>query len=130
MNYAITPSIDGHYIILTVSGETNRKIAMQHNREAHALGRKLGINRYLVDVREARNTDSIVENYDFAYKDMSETENIDRLARVAILSSPGDHSHDFIETVTRNSGLNVKLFNDPELARLFLADEESLNKSP
>ena len=81
-------------------------------------------------MREARNTDSIVENYDFAYKDMSETENIDRLARVAILSSPGDHSHDFIETVTRNSGLNVKLFNDPELARLFLTDEESLNKSP
>jgi hypothetical protein len=123
MNYTITPSVDGKYIILTVKEEINRKTAMQQNLEAHALGRKLGINRYLVDVTEARNTDSIQDSYDFAYKDMRETEDIDRLARIAVLVSPGDHSHDFIETVSRNTGLTVEIFTDLELAKLFLADK-------
>ncbi|MBW1814413.1 MAG: hypothetical protein JRJ39_12290 [Deltaproteobacteria bacterium] len=75
---------------------------MKQNLEAHTLGGKLGINRYLVDVTESRNTDSVMESYDFAYEDMKNTEGIDLYARVALLVSPGDHSHDFIETVTTN----------------------------
>jgi hypothetical protein len=123
MKYTIKPSKDGKYIILTVVGEINRQSAMKQNLEAHALGKKLGINRHLVDVTEARNTDSVAESYDFAYTDMKETEGIDIYARVATLVSPGDHSHDFIETVARNSGLNVKIFTDPDLARQFLTKE-------
>jgi len=120
MTYTITPSRDGRYIVLKVFGEINRRIAMKQNVEAHALGRKLGINRYLVDVTEACNTDTVQDSYEFAYKDMNGTEGIDRSARVATLVSPGDHSHDFIETVCRNAGLNVKLFTDPEMARSHL----------
>ena len=112
MNYTITPSGDGKYITLTVTGEIHRKAAMQQNLQAHALGRKLGINRYLVDVTGARNTDSVKDSYDFAYTDMSVTEGIDKTARVATLVDPDDHSHDFIETVSRNSGLNVTFFTD------------------
>lgn len=114
--YAITPSADGRYIVIKVRGEINRKAAMQQNLEAHALGRKMGVNRYLVDVTEAKNTDSVRDSYDFAYTDMSITEGIDKAARVSTLVSQGDHSHDFIEIVSRNSGLNVTLFTDRELA--------------
>ena len=120
MNYTITPSKDGKYIILKIQGEINRQSAMKQNLEAHTLGGKLGINRYLVDVKESRNTDSVMESYDFAYEDMKNTEGIDLYARVAFLVSPGDHSHDFIETVTTNSGLNVKIFTDFDLAMQFL----------
>ena len=70
MNYSLAPSEDGKYIILTVRGEINRKIALQRNLEAHALGRKLGVNRYLVDVTAAKNTDTVKDSYDFAYTDM------------------------------------------------------------
>lgn len=114
--YTITPSADGRYIVVKVCGEINRKTAMQQILEAHALGRRLGVNRYLVDVTAARNTDSVRDSYDFAYTDMSDTEGIDKAARVATLVSQGDHSHDFIEIVSRNSGLNVTLFTDRELA--------------
>jgi len=120
MNYTITPSKDGKYIILKIQGEINRQSAMKQNLEAHTLGEKLGMNRYLVDVTESRNTDSVMESYDFAYEDMKNTEGIDLYARVALLVSPGDHSHDFIETVTTNSGLNVKIFTDFDLAMQFL----------
>jgi hypothetical protein len=123
MKYTIRPSKDGKYIILKIVGEINSQSAMNQNLEAHAMGRELGINRYLVDVTEARNTDSAADSFNFANKDMKETEGIDVYARVATLVSPEDHSHDFIETVTRNSGLFVKIFTDPDLARQFLTEE-------
>jgi len=62
-------------------------------------------------------------NYDFACSDMKKTEGIDLYARAPILVSPGDHSHDFIETVALNAGLNVRIFTGPELAREFLTEE-------
>jgi hypothetical protein len=115
-SYTITPATDGPYIILEVTGNINRQLAMQQNIEAHALGKQLRLNRYLVDVTEARNTDSVADSYDFAYKDMSDTPQIDRAARVATLVRPGDSSHDFIEIVAKNAGLDVTLFSDRELA--------------
>ena len=37
-------------------------------------------------------------------------------ARVALLVSPGDHSHDFVETAARNAYLDVTLFRDKDAA--------------
>ena len=96
----------------------------EYNLQAHALGKKLGINRYLVDVTEARNVDNTFEKYNFAYKDMKQEPAIDKAARVAILVSPGDHSHDFIETVTRNIGLDVTLFTDRQKAIEYLEQDD------
>jgi len=120
LEYKITPSDDAKYVTLTAIGEINRNIAIQANLEAHALGKKMGVNRYLIDVTEARNTDSTVDSYDFAYNDMRKLEGIDQFARVAVLNSPGDSSHDFIVTVCRNAGLNVTQFTDPKQAKEFL----------
>ncbi len=80
----------------------------------------MGINRYLVDVTQAKNTDSVQDSYEFAYNDMKTAEGIDQYARVATLVSADDHSHDFIETVSRNAGLNVRIFTDPEKAKKHL----------
>ena len=70
-----------------------------------------------------KNTDSILGSFEFAYSDMINTEEIDKNPRGAILVSPFDHSHDFIETVLINAGLNVKLFRDPDLAKSFLINK-------
>jgi len=96
---------------------------MRQNREGHSLGKELGINRYLVDTTGARNTDTIKDSYDFAYADMRNTNDIDKTAVVALLVSPVDHSHDFIETVARNTGLNVTQFTERRLAGSFLGNE-------
>jgi len=116
MKYTIKPSADGLYIVLKVKGEITREQAMKQNVEAHALGRKLGINRYLVDATQCRNVETVSNNYGFAYQDMAEADDIDRTARVATLVSPDDHSHDFIETVAKNSGLNMTLFRNRKQA--------------
>ena len=89
---------------------------MKQNLETHALGDELGISRYLVEATEAVNVDSTLENYSFAYTDMQTPTGINKAAIVALLVSPDDHSHDFIETVSRNAGLNVTIFRDRELA--------------
>ncbi|MFC1569303.1 hypothetical protein ACFL4L_03645 [bacterium] len=116
MAYTIHPSADGNYIVLKVTGDISRELAMQYDIEAHKLGDELGINRYLMDMTESRNVDSVMESYKFAYDDLPETSTIDKSACVALLVSPNDHSHDFIETVTRNIGLNVTLFRDRDEA--------------
>lgn len=123
MSSANTVSPDGKYIIQKVVGEINAELAMQYNHESHALGRQLGIRRYLVDLTECHNTDSVRGNYGFAYKDMPTDEGVDRLARVALLAAVEDHSHDFVVIVTRNAGLNVSLFRDrDEAIRHLLAE--------
>ena len=130
MGYTITLSDDGEYIVLKVTGFISRESAMRQNLEAHALGRRLQIDRYLVDLREARNVESPAEAYDFAYKDMQLAEGIDLNAIVATLVSPDDHSHDFIETVSRNAGLNVTLFTDLDLAKQHLKHAKSVRRFP
>jgi hypothetical protein len=85
---------------------------MTDNIDAHAMGRELGIQRYLVDMTESRNAESVLANYDFARKEIWETPEIDKTALVSVLVSPDDHSHDFIETVARNAGLRVTIFRD------------------
>ena len=119
MAYTITLSSDKTYIMLKVVGETTRESAMEQNIKAHALAKKLGINKFLVDMTESRNTDSVIDNYKFAYEDMT-TPDIDPSARVAAIISPDDNSHDFVITAMMNSGLNVALFNDIESAKKFL----------
>ena len=67
MEYTITPSTDGMFIIIKVKGNITRKTAMKMNLEAHALGKQLKVRRYLVDVTEAKNTDVPLEDYEFAH---------------------------------------------------------------
>ena len=116
MSYTISPSADKKYIVLKHFGEINRKLGLERVIEAHALGAKLGINRYLVDLTEAKNVDSIHESYEYAYEDSKTANGIDRGARAAMLVDPEDHSHDFVETALRNAGHNVTLFRDRDSA--------------
>lgn len=116
MSYTIRPAASRSYIVLKIKGDLTSEMALRQDLEAHFLGKKLGISRYLVDATESRNVDSVSNNYDFAFKDIMISPDIDKNARVALLVSPEDNSHDFVETVARNAGLDVTLFRDRDLA--------------
>lgn len=120
MAYTISISPDRAYIVLTIDGPITRNAALAWNLEAHAVGRKEGIRFFLVDVTRARNIDSALDDYQFAYTDMRSTPGIDRDACVAVITSAEDHSHDFFQTVARNAGLNVTFFTDRTAAEKFL----------
>ena len=119
MTYSIEIIKDERYILITVHGKINREAATAINAEAHALGKSNGINKYLEDLRDARNDDTVSNNYKFAYQDMK-IETFDRFARVAILVDSNDHSHDFIETVSKNAGFFLSLFTDQKEAIKYL----------
>jgi hypothetical protein len=121
---SIEPSADGIYIIVKLFGSYTCSRSMEDTLAAHALGEKLGLDRYLVDLEECRNTDSIVANYEFAKKNMMEEPGFNKRAIVALLVSPDDHSHDFVETVSRNAGLSVRIFRDRNSAEEYLLKGE------
>ncbi len=116
MSYKITPADNGKYITIKMVGDMTRDVANQHVLEAHALGAELGIRCYLVDVTESRNTESVLDNYKFAHADVRSIPGMDRRACVAVLVAPGDHSHDFYETLARNAGIDSTLFRDRDEA--------------
>jgi len=116
MNYSIKVADTGDYILIDVHGDVNGEIAMQYTTESHKLGNELGIMRFLVDLRKATNVQMVGDNYHFVNKDIAKAPAVDRRAKVAFLVSKEDHSHDFIETVLRNSGHNVTLFRDKDEA--------------
>ncbi len=94
-------------------------------KEALALGEELGLNCYLTDVTEARNEDTATSNYNYAYSEMPKVRGGERSkSRVASLVHPADHSHDFVETVSRNAGIDVRLFTDLDKALKFLETGE------
>ena len=111
-----TISPDGKYIIHTIVGEINARIANELNHDLVEMGRRHNINRYLTDLTECRNVDSVVDNYNFAYRDLPSDPAINRSDRVALLVAAEDHSHDFIAITCQNAGFNVTLFRDREEA--------------
>lgn len=122
MKHSVSVSEDGKYIVLKASGTISRVQVIIFFIEAHALGQQHGLERYLVDFTECRNTDTVLRNYTLAYQDMKDPR-IDQSARTALLVSVHDHSHDFLETLLRNAGNDVTLFQDHELAVWHLLKE-------
>lgn len=112
MEYTITPSPDGRYIVIKVTGQITRTSVIECLIASNKMGQALGIDKYLMDVTESRNVASAFENYQLAYQDIPNIPNIERSACMAILVSPHDSSHGFLEVASRNSGLNMNLFRD------------------
>lgn len=128
MDYSIAPSDDGKYILIVVRGEIDGQLAAKITQEAHALGRELGINRFLQDLTACRNQQTETQNYTFARKDLLRQEGLDYTARLAMLVSPDDPSHDFVATVAHNSGLDVRLFHDRDAAIKYLFEGKKPHK--
>lgn len=111
MAYAIDVSEDRTHITLKFRGTSGRP-EFQGVLDAHALGARLGIRRYLVDLTEAVNPDTAIEDYQLAFSDFPANAAIDRFATVVALVRPGDHSHDFLVTVFQNAGFHIDLYED------------------
>jgi hypothetical protein len=75
-----------------------------------------------LDLTHAINQESTTDQYHYAYTDMSSTQGLDRFAICAALIDPADSSHDFIETVLRNAGFNLRLLSNPAQAMAFLGN--------
>lgn len=122
MSYTIDISDNRKFFRVRVNGDVSAQLACKWSAELQEASRAHGIRRFLFDVRTSRNVSNVLENYMFAYNDAKELQ-LERNARSAILASPEDRSHDFVETVMRNVGYNVTVFSDESSAVSWLEED-------
>jgi hypothetical protein len=125
MNYEINLSDSGKYIIVTVNSDMTRALAEQVGMEAMHLSKKNKINLFFYDLRNSINKESVNSNYIFAKQDVNRIEP-DQANKIVMLTSPNDNSHKFVETVLRNAGHNVLMFNDKDKALEWLLEETEI----
>lgn len=116
MSYEISLAKSEKYIIVRVTANITRKLAVQFSQAAYRFGAESNLDRYLFDVRGVKNVESVFSNYEYVNQDKVQLA-FARPVRAAILVTEGDRSHDFTVTVNRNAGFNF---------RLFIAEEEAL----
>jgi len=122
MKYRISISESGRYIICKVFGPMTADIARQFAEGMDSLSRIKKIKRFLIDARKAPNVSGVLRNYTFVHRDMKDLD-LQRDVRSAILTDPGNGSHDFVETVNKNAGYDVRVFNDEEAAIAWVDEE-------
>ncbi len=125
MTEEIKVSDNSKYIIVRVDEDMTRTLAESLGLEAMHLGIKKNLNKFLYDLRNSRNKETINANYIFAKQDLKRLDP-NPTNKIAMLTSPNDKSHDFIETVLRNAGYNVKLFIVEEEAIIWLEEETNI----
>lgn len=102
---------------ITAHGVMDAGKVRQMAAEAVASGLNHGLNRVLVDSR-----DMTLEMTTLAIYNLPKTlmelglERTDRVAHVVSPNGPGNRDLEFYETVSRNRGLQVRLFSDQDAA--------------
>ncbi len=72
MGYEIQISESRKFLRVRAEGKVTVELARQWSAELKEMSRTYGIRSFLFDVRAAKNTSSVAENYFFAYKDATE----------------------------------------------------------
>ena len=121
MDYEISISEHRSYIIIKFYAAMTTSVACRCGREIVRLAAEHNINRFLFDVTQSTNIQSVTDNYYFAYSDIEDF-SFPKASRSAFLVSAGDRSHDFITTAFLNAGYLVKLFSDKEEAVTWLEE--------
>ncbi len=109
VDYEMSMSEGKTHVLIRVHMPMTRELASEVNQEAAKYGQTHGVNRFLYDVRGHVNTDTVTHNYDIVHKDVRDIPYTGK-ERFAVVHDAGDKSHDFIMTVARNAGYNLKLF--------------------
>ena len=123
MDYEITISKHHSHVVIKFYAAMTTSLACRCGPELVRIAAEHNINRFLFDVTQSKNIQSVTDNYYFAYKDIEDFD-FPRASRSAFLVRPGDKSHDFITTAFLNAGYLVKLFTDEATALAWLDDRE------
>jgi hypothetical protein len=109
MDFEIRVVEPKQYVLLRVNSDITMDVAHRFTKELANVTDANYLYQILCDVRGVRNVSSIIENYKYAYNDVQSL-GLKHCIHSAVLASPNDDSHNFIETVTQNAGYRVKIF--------------------
>lgn len=119
MDYQISVGEGQDHIVLRVFKPMTSEIGRRSAPEMIRLGELHNIRKYLFDLREAPNVQSVTQNYVFAYKELP-TLQFPKNTISAFLIKENDTSHEFIELAFKNAGYVVQSFTSEEQALRWL----------
>lgn len=122
MRLSITLAPGGGYAVVVVGEDVTNELAVEAGRLQHEFAAARGVTRFLVDARGRRYAGTPSSHQEFV-TDQLPAESYGRAWRVAVLASPGDGSHDFLETAAGKAGYGIRVFKDYDEAVRWLTGD-------
>ena len=119
MDYELSVSEDRRYLNLRLYVPMSNKLSRIIAHAMADLSKQTDIERFFFDLRGAVCEEDMLSIYTMAYEDLEKI-GPSRSHMSAFLTDLDDNSHDFMETLLRNAGFNVKQFKDRETALTWL----------
>ena len=121
-NDNLSLSEDGTYIIQRMDVPVSNEVALQRASAAAEFANERGVFRLLSDVRGVPYTGTPFTHYEFAYM-MKSVVPTGHALKVAVVASPGDDSHDYLQIAAQTAHYNLRVFKDYEEAVRWLKAE-------
>jgi hypothetical protein len=122
MDYQVSLDAGGRYILIKVLVPMTSAVGVRCGTDAVGLGSENNVERFLFDLRDSPNVQSVVDNYQFAHKEIADF-GFPTSSRSAFLVRPDDQSHEFINTAFYNAGYVTRMFIDEAEAVAWLEQE-------
>ena len=125
-NYTVTHSDCERFIFINVEGIITHEIAIEFTMNAFALAfEKKGVNKFFLDLRSARNVAKPSDKSSFS-KGLPEMDSAIpfQKMRIALLIDIEDQSHNMINIMLKDFGVNIKNFHDYAEAYEFVTVDE------
>lgn len=129
MEYEVRLADSGRYVRVTVYVPMTSAMGVRVGADAVRLGAEQKVEKFLFDLRGSPNVQSVVDNYEFAHKEVGGF-GFPLTSRSAFLVRPDDKSHDFITTAFYNAGYVTKLFTDEAVAIAWLETDTPATRKP
>lgn len=111
LEYQIALSDDGSYIRNTIFVDVTNKLIEKFSEEIVRLKEETGAVKFIVDVSRVRSAQSATDMYVLTYNKLTASRSF-RAIKIAIVTHPGDNSHDFMETLFVNNCVTGKIFRN------------------
>jgi len=105
------PSTQEDICVLDVQGSNDYKSCVKHVKVLAHFASQMDVPKFLLDCRHSPYEGSVTSQYLIAYKDL-ERVGYHRHWKTALLISPEDDSHNFLELVATNAGYTLKVFRN------------------
>ncbi len=119
MDYTVRLGAGKAFVETRVYSPVTEDLALRSQADANKLAIRHNLKRFLVDVRDISTETDAVGDVIVA-KELPQT-GLPLKARIAVLVSPNDNQHDFIETTAQNRGIMLQVFNDEDAAVAWLS---------
>lgn len=115
MKYKIEIAKSEKHLYAKCSENVSMQLALNIARDLTKKGNELNIFSCLLDYRGFKSIANLSEQYSFAHNEGSKA-GFDIKWQIALLRDPEDNSSAFLETLMKNAGFNMKLFDDEKMA--------------